>query len=148
MVTRYHEHPGHALTHLKAVVNQENLLSTLANGLCRIADALPRVELAASLYPTSHMRQAVLSLYSQIIRFLIRALEWYQESKLRHLVHSITRPAELRYNDIMEQISYSTRSVKELASASSQAEQRDMHIKIQDLLEQVGELRNAIAGAS
>ena len=94
------------------------------------------------------MEQTVSSLYSQIIKFLIRALGWYNESKLLHVVHSITRPAELWYSDIVEQISCSTRSITELALASSQAEQRDMHIKIQGLTELVREVRNAISGVS
>lgn len=120
------------------------MLSTLANGLSRIADELPGVELSASLYPTKQMWHAVASLYAYIIKFLMRALDWYKESRLLHLVHSITRPAELRYNDLIEEISYSTRRVKDLASASSQAELRDMHTEVNELKSHIVELKSHI----
>ena len=127
-------------------MNHENVLNALATGLCRIADALPRAELAAILYPTKRMLQAVAIMYAQIIRFLMRALEWFQESKLSHALHSLTRPVELRYDDLVGEISHSTGSINNLALASSQAEQRDMHLKIQGLKDTVEELKGVITG--
>ncbi|CAD6455876.1 0948c2d2-2604-486d-955e-68159fcefd71-CDS [Sclerotinia trifoliorum] len=43
-------------------------------------------------------------MYAYILRFLIRSLRWDQESKLLHLVHAITRPVELRFDDLIEEI--------------------------------------------
>lgn len=94
------------------------------------------------------MWHAVVSLYAYIIKFLMRALDWYNESKLRHVVHSITRPAELRYNDLIEEISCSTRRVQDLALASSQAEQRDMHTKIKELMSHVFQLEQTVISKS
>jgi hypothetical protein len=50
-----------------------------------------------------------------------------------HIVHSITRPAELRYDDLLRKISALSRNLAELASVISYAEQRDLHTKVQEL---------------
>jgi hypothetical protein len=99
----------------------------MAKGLACIADALPRFELATILYPTSRMTDAVEGLYAHIIRFLIRAHDWYQEGTLRHIVHSVTRPADLRYHDVLEDIEAGSRNIEQLAIAGSQVELRQMH---------------------
>lgn len=66
-------------------------------------------------------------MYAHILRFLIRSLRWYQESKLLHLVHAITRPVELRFDDLIEEIRLLSSTMTDLALASGHAEQRDMH---------------------
>jgi hypothetical protein len=73
-------------------------------------------------------------MYAHILRFLLRALRWYQESKLSHMVHAITRPAELRYDDLLEKISFLSRNITEWALVISHAEQRDLHGKVQQHL--------------
>lgn len=112
-------------------MNHENVVSTLAKALAQIAEKLPTVELQSSLYPTGRMRAAVTDLYAIILRFLIRARDWYEEGKLKHFVHSITRPVELRYQDLLEQITDSTRAIEHLATVGHQAEFRDMRIQMQ-----------------
>ena len=79
------------------------------------------------------MKQAVSVLYALIIKFLLRALEWYEEGKIAHAIHSITKPAALRYDDLLEDIGRATRRIADLAMTSSQAEQRDMHNELQAL---------------
>ncbi|KAI4134158.1 MAG: hypothetical protein LQ347_001756 [Umbilicaria vellea] len=116
------------------VVNHEKLLSRLSQGLCQVADALPRLELTARLYPTERVKRALVAMYAHILKFLVRSLRWYQETRLSRAIHSITRPAELRYDDLLEKISYLSRNVTDLALTSSQAEQRDMHIQQQQFI--------------
>ena len=79
------------------------------------------------------MKQAVSVLYALIIKFLLRALEWYEEGKIAHAIHSITKPAALRYDDLLEDIGRATRRIADLAVTSSQAEQRDMHHELRAL---------------
>ncbi|KAH0565264.1 hypothetical protein GP486_001345 [Trichoglossum hirsutum] len=117
-----------------AFLNHDTVISTLAKGLSQIADALPRAELATILYPTKRMKNAVAELYAYLIKFLIRAHDWYQESTLRHLLHSITRPVELRYKDLIEKIAACSRDIDQLAVSGAQAEQRDMHEKLDTAL--------------
>ena len=106
----------------------------LAKGLCQIADSLPQIELATVLYPTARLKQAVSEIYALVLRFLVRARYWYQESKPLHVLHSLTRPVELRYADLIEDIGGCTRTVYRLASAAAQAEQRDIHLEMQELI--------------
>ena len=110
-------------------------------GLCDIADALPRVELAAFLYPIEAMKQAVSVLYANIIKFLLRALEWLEEGKIAHAIHSITKPAALRYDDVLDDLRQSSQRITNLAASSSQAEQRDIHQELQALTDLVKQLK-------
>jgi hypothetical protein len=50
------------------------------------------------------MKHLVSMLYAHIVRFLIRALKYYEESSIMRAVHSITKPAALRYNDLIKLI--------------------------------------------
>ncbi|RDW90971.1 hypothetical protein BP5796_02136 [Coleophoma crateriformis] len=113
------------------VVNHQSLLVRLSTGLCQIADMLPRASLILQLYPTSQMKNIIVTLYAHVLRFLLRALRWYQEGRIKHAVHAITSPAELRYDDLLKKIFSLSDSMKDLALASSHTEQRDMHMKIQ-----------------
>lgn len=106
------------------------MIYRLSEGLVQIADLLPRAELTVQLYPIPPLRQTITKIYSHVLRFLVRALGWYQESKLMHALHSITRPTELRYDDILASVSSLSLSMSSMAAASSHAEQRDMHIDI------------------
>ncbi|KAK4937048.1 hypothetical protein LTR10_022234 [Elasticomyces elasticus] len=116
-----------------AVVENEKLGITIATGLCDVADALPRSELALELYPTDAMREGVVTLYTLILRFLTRALIWCEEGRFRHAIHAVTKPAALQYDDILTQLRQVNRSISDRAVASSQAEQRDMHHKLRDV---------------
>jgi hypothetical protein len=82
-------------------MNQEELIVELSRALSTIADALLRVNLNAILYPTEAMRHTVAMLYARIIKFFHRAMVWYMESKIKHMITSITRPIALRYKDLM-----------------------------------------------
>jgi hypothetical protein len=118
------------LTNAQGVLNHEKTVKLLAKSLAQIAECLPHVQLASRLYPTPQMTKAVEELYSYILKFLMRAYDWYNEGKIRHIIHSITQPPELRYKDLLEDIRASSRSIDQVAVAASQAELREMHIKL------------------
>jgi len=82
------------------------------------------------LYPTERMKQALSEIYASILTFLCRAHGWFREGRLARAFHSLTRPSELRYDDLLKEIESSTRHFDSLAVAASQAEQRDMHLLI------------------
>lgn len=128
----------------KGVTNHQKLLFRLSQGLTEIANILPRAQLLIRLYPTRHIYQVIVSLYAYILRFLIRTLDWYQENKLKHALHAITRPFELRYDDILTRIAGLSRNLDEAASAGSHAEQRDMHKSIRKQLQQQEMLQQSI----
>ncbi|KAK4638902.1 hypothetical protein QC761_703500 [Podospora bellae-mahoneyi] len=113
-----------------AFVNHENACSTLAKGLCQIGSILPRAELSLILYPTKRMKRAVAELYANIIKFLVRSKRWYEEGKLKHIWHSLSRPSELRYADLLENVKERSELIETLSASGSQAEQREIHRKI------------------
>ncbi|KAI0437887.1 hypothetical protein F4803DRAFT_565677 [Xylaria telfairii] len=105
------------------VLNHQKHITRLCTRLSRIADTLPRAWLIMLLYPTTQNKQIIIDIYSN-----------YQGSKALHVVHAITKPAELQYDDLLATISSLSRSLIENALASSHAEQRDMHTDITTLV--------------
>lgn len=73
----------------------------------------------------------MVTLNCHIMSFLCRAIDWYKTSSLSRTVQSFTRPAALRYDDLIEDINKAISKVTDLAAAGSQAEQRDMHGELQ-----------------
>lgn len=89
------------------------------------------------------MIKSVSMLYAHIMRFLVRAWKFYHESKLMHLVHSVTRPAALRYDDLLQSIKRDAESVRRLTVTNSQEEVRSVHNEVRDLREK---LETVLAG--
>lgn len=81
------------------------------------------------------MIRNVTMLYAHIMRFLIRAWNFYHESKLMHALHSVTRPAALRYDDLLKSIQKDSETVRRLATMYSQEEVRSVHNDMRDLRE-------------
>lgn len=130
----------------QVVINHEEVLVVISKALSQIADSLPRVELASVLYPNKRMKSAISELFAYILRFLIRARDWYEEGSLRRFLHSITQPAELRYNDLVEQIGQSSKLIDQLAASGSQAEIRDMHGKLGKVLAELDRSNSMVNG--
>lgn len=116
---------------LQVVIEHERLGATIVTALDDIGGTLSRIDLAESLYPTDQMRDTVVTLNCHIMSFLCRAIDWYKTSSLSRTVQSFTRPAALRYDDLIEDINKVISKVTDLAAAGSQAEQRDMHGELQ-----------------
>ncbi|KAH7347581.1 hypothetical protein B0T11DRAFT_343705 [Plectosphaerella cucumerina] len=142
---------------LVGVINHQKVITRISEGLVQIANLLPMADATARLYPVPRIRKIIEAIYAYTIRFLIRALRWYQEGKFKHIIHSITRPTETRYDDILSTITTLSRSMTDAAATSSQAEQRDMHLgllkqtKVQEALQtSLGDqdivLRQVLAG--
>lgn len=134
----------------QGILNHEEMTSTFAKALCRIADCLPRQELYLVLYPTKQMKQEVARLYAYLIQFLIKALKWYQEGIFKHIIHSFTQPVGIKYKDILESIEDCSRRIDQWAASSAQAELRDVHIlqhKMYSNLENAGSVvrRSAVS---
>lgn len=87
------------------------------------------------------MKQAVCVLYAHIIKFLVRAMKWYEEGKVLRAIHSVTKPAALRYDDLIGEIRRATRSIADLAITSGQAEQRDIRNEVRTLTILVKQIR-------
>jgi len=116
----------------QGVTNHETLIKELTKALCRICEAVKHVELKLLLYPTEEMKNQVSDLYTHLVKFAIRAVKWYREPRLLHAVTSITRPYSLRFKDIVEDIHDTIRQIDRLALSMSQAEQRQILLKLDE----------------
>ncbi|KAJ4511776.1 hypothetical protein HRR83_004187 [Exophiala dermatitidis] len=119
------------------VQNHEKLVTTLAKALATIGESLARVNLAIVLYPTARMKHAVAQVYACIMRFCIRAHDWYRANKLHHIWESLARPVELRYTDLIENMETALGEVEGLATAAARAEQRDVHMAVLTLAQRM-----------
>ncbi|RTE76948.1 hypothetical protein BHE90_008566 [Fusarium euwallaceae] len=126
---------------LTSAQNHEATISLISKALTQIAETLPRVELATILYPTERIRKAVGNLYANLMRFFIRAHQWCCEGTWRHLLHSITRPVELRYKDLLDDIASDSRQIDQLASAGARVEIREVNLKLTDILSKLDSMQ-------
>lgn len=113
-------------------MNYEDLVKELAKALCRIGEALPQAELQLLLHPTTTMKGLVVGLYVQIIKFARRAMKWFNESRLRHMISSITHPYSLRFKDMVDSISETSRRIERLALNISMAELRQTRLELEN----------------
>ena len=83
------------------------------------------------------MVRAVGNLYASIMRFFIRAHDWSREGRWKHLVHSITRPVELRYKDLLDQIAAESREIDQLATSGAQVGIYKMTLQLSDIVKKL-----------
>lgn len=103
-------------------------MQEFSKAITRIGDALSQVDLAAKLYKTDDMRDAVAQLYAHILRYFLKALKWYDKSRVGRIFGAILQPYEIGYEDTVEQIKYCVANIQNLANSKSQAEIRDLTV--------------------
>jgi hypothetical protein len=118
---------------LQAVLNHEEYITQISKAFSQIAAALSRVNVKILLFPTEQIQQAVSELYAQVLKFMLRAMKWYTEGRLKHFITAVFRPAALRFKDLLEGIESCSQTVDQLAVGASQAEQRNMHVLLQGI---------------
>ena len=87
------------------------------------------------------MQQAASELYASIMKFLQHAFEWYGQGKIGHVWSAISRPWELGFRDLVEEITIHSKRVDHLAGVASQAEIRASHLEIYQIREELRETR-------
>ena len=85
------------------------------------------------LVPTEQIKHAISQLYAHILKFMIRAMKWYAEGKVKHFIVAVFRPASLRFKDLLQNIESCAQTVDQLAMGASQAEQRNMHLLLEEI---------------
>lgn len=125
-------------------MNHEEILSKVSSAVTDVSHVIPLTELFIDLYRTPDMRRCVAILYAKVIKFVIKALNWYKESKIQHALHSIYKPYSISFKDIVHEIAECTRRVYELANTVHMAETRDINDKISFLIENSTRQSNTI----
>lgn len=105
----------------------------IASAFKEIGDTLPQVEMSAMLYPNELIKEAVGNLYTQILRFCEKATKWYKRNRLMHALIAITKPYELEFKDVLDQVKLYAQKIQHLSNLSCQAEMRDMHKILQQM---------------
>jgi hypothetical protein len=126
------------------VINHEELLTKISKSVIDVFSVLPRTELLLDLYRTPSVRRYVAVLYAKIIKFVIKALNWYNKSKLQHAVQAVVNPYNISFKDIVIEIAECSRRVDELADTLHKVEIRDMNDKVTVLMENNIKLSNTI----
>jgi hypothetical protein len=119
----------------QGILNHEELLVEYTRMLTTIGQVLPRTELNAILYPTERMKYATSKLYACMLRFFQDTLKWYKSSSTKRVLSSIYSPFELRFKETVDQINEWSREVDQIASAAARAELRDLHTKVDQLVQ-------------
>ncbi|KAL2064535.1 hypothetical protein VTL71DRAFT_3672 [Oculimacula yallundae] len=111
-------------------VNHEKILYQFSKGLVGILDCFPRSNLCLALYPTATIQAAVGKLYTTFVGFLCKAFDWMRGAHFRHILSSITRPAELDFQSSIEDVAEISKAIDAEASSMARAEIKEMHFKI------------------
>ncbi|KAI0551614.1 hypothetical protein F4679DRAFT_132729 [Xylaria curta] len=144
---------------LVGVINHEALTKELFKAMTRIADIIKHVQLQSLLYPTDEIIEYTGDLYSHIMSFAIRAVEWYQKGKLAHTFAAFANPFQLKFRDIVDDIYETSRKIDRWAANMSYVEIRRMNQQLnetgkalelaqlerREMYELVAELKGAIS---
>lgn len=101
------------------------MISELAKAVSKIADVLPRVKLQLETFQTTWMKEAAQVVYADIINFLVRGLQWYEQSPWKHAWKSFKNPYKLRFQDLREKIDEGARRMDDMANTLSHAPDTD-----------------------
>jgi hypothetical protein len=79
------------------------------------------------------MAELMASLYSHILRFFTRAIDWYGQGKLKHALSALRSSFQLKFRDIVEDINETSRAIDRLALIMNQAEVRQTRLQVFEL---------------
>lgn len=105
---------------MQLVLNHEETTSELAKAVSHIGGALPRLKLQLDMFHTDSIREAVERLYADILAFLLRSLQWYEQSSLKRIWGAIAKPYKLHFKDLRDRIDESARQVDNMAHTLTQ----------------------------
>jgi hypothetical protein len=92
---------------------------------------------AQKLYPVKHIQHTLANVYAQILEFCIRATKWYdqvQRNLVRAVFRAVIKTWPLEFQDIRSNVDMYFRRLREQSAIAHQAETRDIHAKIADIL--------------
>lgn len=98
---------------------------------------MPEVDFIANeLYPVPRIKITLANIYAQILNFCVRATKWYNQIRqgfFKKMMAAVTKTWPLEFRDIKLSIEMYVRQLREQAAIASQAELRDMHLKLVDV---------------
>ena len=102
------------------MLNHEETTSELAKAVANIGDVLPRAKLQLDIFRVDAMKEAIELLYSDILKFLLASLQWYEQGSLKRAWKAFVEPYKVCLKDLRDKIDESARRVDNLAHTLSQ----------------------------
>lgn len=75
------------------------------------------------------------------MKFLQHAFEWYQRGKLSHAWSAVSRPWELGFKDLVDDIAHHSKRIDQRTGTASQAELRATHLETRQMRDELKETR-------
>ncbi|KAI0431097.1 hypothetical protein F5Y09DRAFT_330615 [Xylaria sp. FL1042] len=122
------------------VLSHETLIRELTKAMTRVADVVRHAQVQFMLYPTDELVEYMSDLYSHIMSFAIRAVEWYQKGKIAHALAAFASPFQLKFRDIVEDIYETSRKINRWAMTMN-------HVEIRQMRQQLTETAKALESA-
>ena len=79
------------------------------------------------------MKIALSELYAKIIQFVQLAVKYYKSGRIAKSLAAVTKPFDLKYKPILDDIREASRRIDELANSALKAEVRDLHLQVKRL---------------
>jgi hypothetical protein len=77
--------------------------------------------------------QSVSQLYAHVLKFMLRAVKWYTEGKIKHIFVAAFRPAKIGFGDVLREVEQCSLRIDQMAIDASQAEQRNIHVLLLEI---------------
>ena len=116
----------------KAAITKRKREEALGAFIETLASRLPIASLYSEVYPTSAMKAAVASVYTEVMRFLDAALVYYRSGRLGKLVDAVIQPVEVKLNPYADAIEAAVRNIESLKDAALAAQINDIKDNLQD----------------
>lgn len=81
------------------------------------------------------MKIALSELYAKVIQFVQLAVQYHKSGRVSKSLAAITKPFNLKYKPVLDDIREASRRIDELANSALKAEVRDLHIQVKQLTE-------------
>ncbi len=131
---------------VKASVNHSKTIEELSDALDAITEAVSIGEVESDLVKSQAMQSAVAKLYIAIFLFFGDAATWYKSSATSKVVHSLHKNFSERFRKSLNTIKELAASVRYIAQLGSQAEVRVVRLEVEELQEQLHDMRVGMFG--
>ncbi|KAH9206634.1 hypothetical protein DL95DRAFT_469430 [Leptodontidium sp. 2 PMI_412] len=128
----------------KTVVAKNEKQATLSDFFMKLSHSLPLADFYSQVVPTDDMKQAVASIYMEVIDLVERATAYCCLGTLRKLSDAILQPIEYRFEIYISNIESSKQKMIELRDAAQVARQADMHYTLDNTHQALGEFRQEL----
>ena len=131
---------------VKASVNHSKTIEELSDALDAITEAVSIGDTESNLIKSQATQNAVAKLYIAIFLFFGDAANWYKSSAASKVVHSLHKNFSERFRKSIDTIKEQAANVRYIAQLGSQAEVRVVRLEVEELQDQLQDIRVGMSG--